>query len=153
LWSASRRYGFAVSCVLADVDHFKTVNDRFGHQAGDRVLQHIAATLKALSRASDVIGRYGGEEFCVLLPYTDLDQACLVAERYRKGVAASGDGSRAVTLSLGVTAAEPETTGLAQLLDQADQALYGSKQAGRDRVTRWVAAARRSSGGMPPGAP
>ena len=128
--------GQAVAVLLADVDHFKRVNDSRGHLAGDAVLHAVAERLAASVRPVDVLGRFGGEEFCVLLPDADDAEAVRVAERLRAAVAAAElpDGVR-VTLSVGVHAvdrAHPET--LSELLGRADGALYRAKRTGRDRV-------------------
>ena len=105
----TRRYGGPASLLLADIDHFKRVNDTYGHQAGDRVLREVAAACRQALRRVDVIGRFGGEEFAVLLPHTSIEEADVVAERLRSGVASlamdSGDPACPVmvTLSIGVT--------------------------------------------------
>lgn len=133
-----------LACLLADIDHFKSINDRFGHQAGDFVLQNVADALAALLRASDVLARYGGEEFVLLLPDTDEDHAAAIAERLRERVAGlefSFEGRRAaVTLSLGVAclAGPPrdDTESSLWLVQRADAALYRAKAAGRNRVEK-----------------
>ena len=125
--------------VLLDIDHFKAVNDTRGHLAGDQVLRHVSQVLRARLRGQDLLGRYGGEEFLVLLPGTDLAGALQVAEGLRQAVQDApcpwSGGSIAVTISLGVCAARPHAPGCAEaLIDAADQALYAAKQAGRNRV-------------------
>ncbi|AVO49430.1 GGDEF domain-containing protein [Melaminivora suipulveris] len=125
--------------VLLDIDHFKTVNDTRGHRAGDQVLRHVAGVLAARLRRQDLPGRYGGEEFLVLLPGTDLAGALQVAETLRQAVqdtpCPQPDGPIAVTISLGVCAARPHAPGCGEaLIDAADRALYAAKQAGRNRV-------------------
>ncbi|WP_036172326.1 diguanylate cyclase [Massilia sp. 9096] len=146
----ARRQAYRLSCMYIDVDYFKQVNDTYGHQAGDDVLREVAARIKAELRMSDALGRFGGEEFVVLLIDADLDSACMVAQRIRAGIAdqpfllADGQGL-AVSVSIGVAtlgvatlgdvAREHPTEGVAQqLLAQADQALYAAKGAGRNRV-------------------
>lgn len=137
------RRGESLTCMLVDVDHFKAVNDRFGHQIGDRVLQEVASLLGQDLRAADVLARYGGEEFVLLLPNTTPGQATAIAQRICAHVARhrfrDGDPSLAVTVSIGVAClnADSEMDGDAPgawLLQQADAALYRAKQQGRNRV-------------------
>jgi len=137
------RRGEPLTAMLIDVDHFKSVNDRFGHQIGDRVLQEVAALLGRDLRAADVLARYGGEEFVLLLPNTTPTQATAIAQRVCAHVARhcfhDGDPSLSVTVSVGVAClnADSELDGdapAAWLLQQADAALYRAKQTGRNRV-------------------
>ena len=138
------RHGQPLSCVLADVDHFKEINDNHGHGVGDRVLQAVAATLARSLRAGDVLVRYGGEEFCVLLPATPATLAAVIAERMREGVAALtfadvATDSLRVTVSAGLAcldgAPEPHAPNLGVwLVERADSALYQAKQSGRNKV-------------------
>lgn len=132
-----------LTCMLVDVDHFKAVNDRYGHQIGDRVLQEVAALLGRDLRAADMLARYGGEEFVLLLPNATAAQATTIAQRICAHVARhrfrDGDPSLAVTVSIGVACldADSELDGDAPgiwLLQQADAALYRAKQEGRNRV-------------------
>lgn len=136
-WSAARRHGQPLAAVMLDVDYFKKINDRHGHAVGDQVLQRVAAVLKDLSRKSDVVCRYGGEEFCVLLPHTDLKSARQMAQRFRKVIEEVPLGGIAVTVSLGVSAIAAGATSPQELLNQADQALYAAKRGGRNRVETW----------------
>jgi diguanylate cyclase (GGDEF)-like protein/PAS domain S-box-containing protein len=136
-WSSAARYSGALSCVMVDVDHFKRVNDRYGHSVGDQVLQHVAECLRSMVRDTDVICRYGGEEFCIVLTQTDLAGAALAAERYRQAIESSLCGGIAVTVSLGVSSVVLGARTPLELLDQADQALYVAKRAGRNRAVRW----------------
>lgn len=137
----ARHDGRPLSLIIADVDHFKRHNDRYGHLSGDRVLRHVARLLAANLRPTDMLARYGGEEFAVLLPDTPVEGACLVAERIRRVVMGSPaqepDGSAApgVTLSAGV-AGMAQGDELAALLARADRALYRAKEAGRNRVEK-----------------
>lgn len=128
--------------LMVDIDHFKRVNDHYGHLAGDHVLRHMVGVLRQRLRASDVLGRYGGEEFMVLLPSTDLHGAAQLAEQLRQAVQAAPcewQGQRIpFTVSIGVAAsadtpADPSRTSEA-LLQAADQALYRAKDDGRNRV-------------------
>ena len=127
----SAQGGFAL--VMLDVDRFKAYNDAFGHGAGDTVLQRIAEILKDVSRADDLVGRLGGEEFAVLLHNVDLAGASRIAERLRTSVEVGPWSERPVTASLGVTVWEPGDT-LERLLKRTDRALYDAKEGGRDRV-------------------
>lgn len=129
------------SLVLFDVDHFKRVNDTYGHQTGDRVLQHIAATVKANLRGSDIFSRYGGEEFSVVLPESDADQARFTAEKLRRVIETTGirhhKAEISVTISLGVASFRPIDSTIhscRELIEQADNALYQAKKMGRNRV-------------------
>jgi diguanylate cyclase (GGDEF)-like protein/PAS domain S-box-containing protein len=136
-WNVAERYRKPLSCVMVDVDHFKSVNDQHGHNTGDEVLQAISRILRENGRECDVMCRYGGEEFCLLLPETDIDGACRLAERMRKAIELAEVGEASVTASLGVSALEFGAHDPRQLLDQADQALYAAKRQGRNRVVRW----------------
>lgn len=133
-----RRYRRPVSVVMADVDHFKSVNDRHGHVAGDLVLTRVARTLLEGVRHHDSVGRFGGEEFVVLLPETGIEAAAAVAERLREAVAAlafDGLEDLRVHLSLGVAEGRCTTPEEGDILvAAADEALYEAKRAGRDRV-------------------
>ncbi len=133
------RYGEALSVFMLDVDHFKNINDTHGHKAGDTVLQKLSDLLRLTLRTVDIIGRFGGEEFAVLLPETDLKVAAEVAERLREIIARTGaeleDGWQLqYTVSIGVAALKDGHTSLDMLLNQADKALYQAKATGRDRV-------------------
>ncbi|HYM84760.1 MAG TPA: diguanylate cyclase [Candidatus Dormibacteraeota bacterium] len=133
------RYGRPLSVVLADIDHFKRLNDSHGHVAGDRVLHAVAAILRDNVRSVDAVGRYGGEEFLIVLPETDVDAAASLAEKLRRLVASSPialeDGTRlAVTLSAGVAGGLGPHLRLDALVRDADAALYSAKALGRDQV-------------------
>jgi two-component system cell cycle response regulator len=137
-WQRTRRYRTKLSCVMLDIDFFKRINDSYGHPAGDEVIRAIARVLTDTCRATDYVGRVGGEEFCVVLTETDEENAVMWAERLRKRVGALaikfGDRSLKVTISLGVAQLTEDTKSAAQLVDYADQALLAAKHAGRDRV-------------------
>lgn len=139
-----------LSIIMADLDHFKRVNDRFGHLVGDRVLQAIASRLSKGARDRDTIGRYGGEEFLFILEHTSLDDAVALAERIRQRVSADPihvDGHNLqLTVSLGVAEARPEDDART-LLARADRALYAAKSAGRNHVA--TESPRRTSEQMP----
>ncbi len=138
-FARSRRYGRALSLIFADIDLFKSVNDRHGHLAGDFVLQQVAGRMKRSLRAEQVLARIGGEEFGIICPETDVAGAEEVAEKLRAAVAESpyrpGALTIAVTCSYGVAARDDAMAGASDLCGAADQALYASKQAGRNRVT------------------
>jgi diguanylate cyclase (GGDEF)-like protein len=136
LHASAARHGRPLAAVMLDIDHFKPVNDTYGHAAGDSVLREIAARLRATVRKADIVGRYGGEEFAMLLP--ESADVTTLAERLRRVVAdtavAIGDQSVSVTISLGITYLR-DGDDLDGLLARADTALYRSKREGRDRVT------------------
>lgn len=128
-----------ITAILFDVDHFKRINDTFGHAVGDQALAHVAQVVRQNLREGELIGRYGGDEFVILLPGSNRAQGWQVAERLRTGLAgqsiATQRGVLALTLSLGIAEANAaQAVGLEGLLDLADQALYAAKQAGRNRV-------------------
>jgi len=131
------RHQHPLSVVMLDIDFFKKVNDQHGHEAGDRVLAEVAGRLAASIRKTDCLVRYGGEEFCCILPETALESACLLAERFRGAVAeltiATGGKELRVTISLGVAQFQADDTP-ASLLKRADQGLYDAKQSGRNKV-------------------
>ncbi len=141
----ARRDGNGIICLMLDVDHFKDVNDTWGHAAGDAVLRELAQRIESQVRASDVAARYGGEEFVVLLPSTDVSAAKLLAERVRAAIAKTPfdlpSGDRAsITVSIGISEVYPKpaaddlkTLG-DSLVARADVALYAAKSAGRDCV-------------------
>jgi len=131
-----------LSCLMVDLDHFKQVNDNYGHATGDAVIKMLAAILHAITRDQDIVGRYGGEEFCIVLPGLNVEAALSVAERIRLKIKDEStktyqtEGPR-VTASIGVSTINDNATDPASLTDQADQALYVAKDAGRNRVVRW----------------
>ena len=124
-----------VSLVMLDVDHFKSFNDEHGHRAGDAVLRTLATILLKHVRPEDQVARYGGEEFVIILPNTDAQLGSAIAERLRRVIADHTWPIRRVTASLGVATSDPEILDGFELLEAADNALYRSKAAGRDRVT------------------
>lgn len=130
------RYGRALSCIMLDLDHFKAINDTFGHQFGDEILHRIAAVISRHCRTNDHLGRYGGEEFLIVLPETPLDAATVIAERVRAAVAdtPAGTSEVQVTLSLGVTPWRDSDDSASKLISRADLALFEAKAAGRNRV-------------------
>ncbi|OOY34617.1 diguanylate cyclase [Solemya velum gill symbiont] len=135
----SHRYGRPLSLLILDADHFKQVNDTYGHGVGDHILIALATGLEQSLRSSDIPARFGGEEFVVLMPETPSDTANEIAERLRAMVAerivVTSTGERvSVTISIGVSSLQPEDTDLDQMIKRADRALYRAKEAGRNRV-------------------
>lgn len=143
----AKRYVTPLSLVMADIDHFKAINDAHGHHVGDKVLQHFAQVLSDSVRAIDRVGRWGGEEFVILMPGTELDEAVQAAERMRLAVIKAAppldDPGNAYTASFGVAAFSTETPTMASLFGRADTALYLAKKHGRNRV-------ERGDGAVPP---
>ena len=135
-----RRDPQAFSVVIFDIDHFKRINDAWGHDVGDRVLRHIGGLLAAQARDIDVLARFGGEEFVVLLPGTGHEGARAFADRARRALAGAAGGLPAVRLSAGVRTGGPGAD-LATLVGEADSALYDAKRAGRDRTRVYAVAA------------
>lgn len=139
--SRAQRYNFSVSLIVFDIDHFKKVNDTYGHPAGDQVLKNIANAIKATIRPSDNISRYGGEEFAVILPQTDIAGIKIFAARIRRcveGVITEYENKKImVTISLGGTTFSPDQPEITKdiLFETADRALYISKNNGRNQVT------------------
>ena len=137
--AVSRRGGAPVAVMLVDVDHFKRINDTHGHSEGDRALQVIAQALNGAARASDLVCRYGGEEFCLILPATPLEAAAQLAARIRGEIPAAcaragvGRGLR-LTVTIGIAAYPEDGADMEALMRAADQRLYQGKDAGRDRV-------------------
>jgi diguanylate cyclase (GGDEF)-like protein/PAS domain S-box-containing protein len=131
----------SLTCVMIDIDHFKPVNDRFGHTSGDQVLQFVAKLLRSNSRPEDLVARYGGEEFCWVLPGVNLEEGFAIAERTRRKIYTHppmpfAPGLR-VTVSLGVAELATYLTESSELIDLADKALYLAKESGRNRTMRW----------------
>jgi diguanylate cyclase (GGDEF)-like protein len=145
MFEHSYRLHEPISCVMCDIDHFKKVNDTYGHQVGDEVLKQFAAILKGEAREIDRAGRYGGEEFLLLLPGTVLDSAVTFAERLRQRVAehtfSYDGGTLQRTMSCGVAAwPHPRVADAEAMLRSADDALYVAKELGRNRVVRFDSA-------------
>jgi diguanylate cyclase (GGDEF)-like protein len=137
LIQSSARYKTDLSMIIFDIDHFKSVNDQHGHQAGDEVLRIIGSLLKRDTRASDMAVRYGGEEFVIILPETNEDEAAETAEKLRKAVADADIpvlSERTITISLGVATLGAEDQNMDSMVGRADAALYRAKGEGRNRV-------------------
>jgi diguanylate cyclase (GGDEF)-like protein len=139
--SRASRHHYPTCILMLDLDHFKLVNDTYGHRAGDLVLKHFASVLKASIRPFDLAARYGGEEFCVLLTHVDAAGAAMIADRIRKAVCEAnvelGEGRRTqYTVSIGVTNVPSKTIVLDDIVDRADEALYKAKASGRNCTVR-----------------
>lgn len=128
------RYHLPLSVLMLDLDHFKAINDTRGHEAGDDALRALAGVLRGAARESDILSRFGGEEFLVILPQTSGESAHIVGERIRAAVEAAGGPLNAVTVSIGVCALRVDHADFAALLRGVDAALYRSKAAGRNQV-------------------
>jgi diguanylate cyclase (GGDEF)-like protein len=150
-WTRFRRHSRPMALLMCDIDHFKSVNDTYGHDVGDDVIKTVADILQKQKRASDIAGRLGGEEFALVLPEATLDSAVAADERLRKLVAdhvITAGGTRiAVTISVGASICHAATTGVEELIKQADLALYEAKRSGRNRVCRYTPPNGESSDG------
>jgi diguanylate cyclase (GGDEF)-like protein len=138
-WARAQREGHTLGVLMADLDHFKRINDTHGHPAGDAVLREAARRMTSVLRTYDYLGRYGGEEFLILLPRCNESALVSLAERLRESISVSavayGGASIPVTVSIGVTLGEEQSsTDAAQLRQAADAALYRAKQGGRNRI-------------------
>ena len=130
-----------LSCIMVDIDHFKQVNDTYGHSVGDTVIKYLSNLLTDCSRPNDLVGRYGGEEFVIALPATTIEEAAVIAERMRKTIEA-GDKDKlpkelSITSSFGVSSLVVGVSAPAELVEYADEALYVAKEGGRNRVVMW----------------
>jgi diguanylate cyclase (GGDEF)-like protein/PAS domain S-box-containing protein len=145
-----RRYKRTLSVVMADIDHFKKLNDTYGHKQGDRALREIALRIQNAVRAVDLVARYGGEEFIILMPETEIAEAVEVAERVRMAISDHPieelEEAGPVTISLGVVEINSETENMDELINQADKAMYLAKTNGRNRVESW----KRLKSGLAP---
>jgi diguanylate cyclase (GGDEF)-like protein len=134
----AQRYGDTLSLIMIDLDHFKAVNDEHGHAAGDAVLRDLAECAVRMLRQQDLFARFGGEEFVVLVPETDAEGACIVAERLRKvtkgRIVQVGDRRIAYDFSAGVATLRAEDAGVDATIKRADEALYAAKRGGRGRT-------------------
>lgn len=137
-WALTSRHGYPLSCVMLDIDHFKSFNDTYGHAAGDLVLRRTASRLQRQARLTDVVSRLGGEEFLLICPHTTAESATALAERCRTAIESMRvhyEGHELnVTVSAGVARRQAQTRGPDDLIKAADEALYAAKRAGRNRV-------------------
>jgi diguanylate cyclase (GGDEF)-like protein len=145
IFKIALRDGHKLTCIMADIDIFKTINDRYGHARGDDVIRKVAECLQLSLRSTDSICRYGGEEFCIVLPGMDLDAAVKTAERARGNIqllriaGITGASAISITASFGIASLEHGAETLSQLIELADKALYRAKNTGRNRVVAWDA--------------
>jgi diguanylate cyclase (GGDEF)-like protein len=150
----AQRSGTSVAVLMLDLDHFKSINDRFGHKTGDAALTAVGETLLTTLRASDVRSRWGGEEFLLVLPDSSMERAQRAADNLRQRIAntpvSAGDHLVNVTASIGVTLSERGETDVQQLLARADNGLYEAKRLGRNRISLVLSASSRQSGGRAP---
>ena len=137
----AQRYKLSLTLISIDIDHFKKINDKFGHPAGDKVLIEVAKQLKSSLRQTDVLARIGGEEFSILLPETSADEAEVFAERLRLAqsqLRITGDwhGEIQLSVSIGISSYQQSDSNFDQIFSRADKALYQAKNSGRNRVCR-----------------
>jgi diguanylate cyclase (GGDEF)-like protein/PAS domain S-box-containing protein len=141
LFDEAKRLNSSISCIMADIDHFKSINDRYGHATGDKVIQMIANELRTNGRPDDLVGRYGGEEFCIILPGVNCEEAFTMAERFRLAIKNSSQlqlaSSIRITSSFGVAELSVDISNPGELIDRADKALYAAKEGGRNRAVCW----------------
>lgn len=140
------RDGSTLCCMMCDIDHFKLINDQHGHIAGDSVIKKVSEALRTVTRDEDVIGRYGGEEFCILIRNTSRDKATQSAERLRSRIAGLVIENIHVTASFGLAFTEPGIPAAKELLQRADIALYQAKNEGRDCVVVWQESVTQAAG-------
>lgn len=142
-FTQARSQNEELTCLMVDIDHFKLVNDNYGHAVGDEVIKLLANVLLSCTRDEDIVSRYGGEEFCIILPGIEVDHAVAIAERIRLKIKndsiSSFETGPHITVSIGVASIYDHAKDPAELNDQADQALYVAKESGRNRVIRWTA--------------
>lgn len=140
-YEASATTGQPLMCLMIDIDHFKSVNDTYGHAVGDSVIKGLAQLLRQTCRKGDIVGRYGGEEFCMLLDGADESSAAEVAEYLRQEAKAQSGvwlgNDRSLSISIGIAPADLDAGSINNAVDHADQALYAAKESGRDRAIQW----------------
>lgn len=141
LFNQARDSDGQLICIMLDIDHFKSVNDNYGHQTGDEVIKLVTAIAKENLRESDIVGRYGGEEFCLVLANIDCDKAFKIAERIRISIMNAQEyhafGIKQVTISLGLSSIKDDVSSTSEMIELADQALYFAKKNGRNRTVFW----------------
>lgn len=136
-WTAFQQEGRSLNCAMLDVDHFKKLNDNHGHAAGDQVLKDVARIMAAAVADNGIVGRYGGEEFCIIMPDQSVESAMAVADRVRAAIEEQLAVPFKVTASFGVSSAAFGADSFQAMLEQADQALYAAKHGGRNNVKCW----------------
>ena len=134
-----------ISFIMIDIDFFKNVNDTYGHSAGDDVLRDLSKLLQSNSREGDIIGRYGGEEFCIIIPNTTQDETYMICERVRKAVEEhifiTDEADVRITISVGSCMRNPESTSCCKaMILEADKALYRAKNSGRNKTETYILA-------------
>ncbi|MDQ7050066.1 MAG: GGDEF domain-containing protein [Enterobacterales bacterium] len=130
-----QRFSTELSLMMLDLDHFKTINDQFGHPIGDQVLKEFSQLLQSKIRATDILSRWGGEEFIILMPQTSLSNAAIFAEKIRSMIKRhTFETISQLTISIGITSVELDSNGENNAMSKVDKALYQAKRAGRDRV-------------------
>ncbi len=132
-FSSAKRYGYDLSVLMIDIDHFKSVNDNWGHQIGDQVLQNVTRMIKSRIRETDILCRYGGEELFIILPHTGGPEAMTKAEMIRTEIEAGEDYPQVLTVSIGAAAVSSKISSAPDLVWQSDMALYRAKKRGRNR--------------------
>ncbi|GAB4141028.1 MAG: hypothetical protein Tsb009_10640 [Planctomycetaceae bacterium] len=137
LWQETSDNEHPFSCIMIDIDKFKTINDQHGHQTGDEVLKHVASLLQSQLSDSEILGRYGGEEFSVLLPGRTVDDAETISEMLRQTIQSKRPAGLPVTISVGVSSRSFGAESPEELVKQADHCLYAAKESGRNCVIRW----------------
>lgn len=136
-WADATTHGHALSAMMVDIDHFKAVNDNHGHAMGDTALKEVGRVLQETARDTDIVSRYGGEEFSLVMPFTTLDEAAQLAEQIRVAISQLEFPNLSITTSLGVSSLCQEPTDTQEMLEQADKCLYFAKRNGRNQVARW----------------
>jgi diguanylate cyclase (GGDEF)-like protein len=140
----AERYDEPLSCIMLDIDNFKSVNDNYGHQVGDLVLKELARSVSISVRSSDIPARYGGDEFCIVLPKTDKNLALKLAQRLMtqfsgKEIRITDESQRVkVTISIGIAAFPEDTRNMDELMRMADEALYRAKSQGKNRIVDFI---------------
>jgi len=137
LFADAQQKGTDLSCIIVDIDNFKLVNDKFGHATGDEVIKTVADTLKFHSRHEDLVGRYGGEEFCIVITGHSIKTVYKIADRMRLAIKKETSTGMQITASFGIKAIGPDVHSPEDMITQADKAMYAAKESGRDRVICW----------------
>ena len=137
IFTEAQKHGLELTCIMCDIDHFKQVNDRYGHATGDTVIKMVAALLQKNSRENDLVGRYGGEEFCLVLQGINIKNAFNITDRMRLAIKENLSSGVEITMSFGVSSLKSNASSPTELINQADKALYIAKKSGRNRVVCW----------------